>query len=154
MRTWDGAGLQSQKLDCDPESQPSDAGKFPTFHAKWETQFISIRKIVVALVSSWLLCPGTLFFPSPNGYIQTIPTSLYNLTLRLTEREEIIKSVWPHPTWCPAIGQSLLQSNFVGLSDMICLPFGPRTDPWPISIYRDGKVTWHRVWQLNEERIV
>lgn len=37
----------------------------------------------------------------------------------------------------------------VGLSDMRCLPSGPGTDPWSISIYRDGKVTWLRVWQLR-----
>lgn len=146
MRKWGGPEWQSQKPDCDPQSQPSDTDKLPMPHAKWET--VHHYSGHNRLDEPMTFVPWKSLFPLQIG-IQAILTSLCNLTFRLTKREETMRSVWSFPIWCPDTRQSLLWSYFVGLSDMICLPSGPGTDPWPTSIYRDGKVTWLRVWQLR-----
>ena len=121
MRKWGGPEWQFQKLDCDPESQPSDTGELPMPHAKWETvhHYLDHNRLDEPMTCvSW-----KALFPLQIG-TQAILTSLCNLTFRLTKREETIRSVWPFPIWCPDTGQSLLWSYFVGLPDMICLPSG------------------------------
>lgn len=113
-----------------------------------EKQSIIIQ-VIIGLMNQWALCPGKSLFPLQIG-IQAILTSLANLTFSLTQRE---RGQWDQFDLFQYGAQILGRVScgatlWAFLTWYACLLAQVRI-PQPTSIYRDGKVTWLRVWQLR-----